>query len=574
MPIAYRSLMSTDASNEAETKIQAAVKHWLSQKDLALPAINRTVQVGSRYLSHYAANAELWDAERWQIREYWPEPEWYEGVRDANRIGITTITRITREGKVWFWVEVESPWLEYQPSWSEFVVREPQVAYTPAIVRRLVGDLEMNDGEVPVMDAPLQINDAKYLNGLLDSLRDDSRLGAIYLSIPPEGYSLNSWANYLAELTFGSLGMATAVVVDSTLGSDLRSMLGWEHSIPPGSVRTMLPGVRPFDREDAYRHKLLSASKLSASKDKKDISKLSRSLRRHQVGHVSSFSLPPMFLEVDSALLRVARFSDLPSAKAPTAIGPSEQNQKLKNEDLEFYKSIAEAYANEVDGLKMIVNDLHMWQAIAQDNDLAIFGLEQDLANAASQIGQLQKRLASSGRADVAYAPIEIDTVARIPEEFEDLLDRMGEFEFLIFAGDRKKALALDEHSGISSAVAKAWNTCHTLNAYAEMKVAGTFVGSFMNYVRDGGHGGYLRIPEVKAAESESVQNNRSLRAQREIPVDIAVDGSGFVFAESHVALQNGVNNYPRLHFYDATGTIGKVYVGHIGEHLDNTRTN
>jgi hypothetical protein len=40
-----------------------------------------------------------------------------------------------------------------------------------------------------------------------------------------------------------------------------------------------------------------------------------------------------------------------------------------------------------------------------------------------------------------------------------------------------------------------------------------------------------------------------------------------------HVDLQN-VNNYPRMYFYDATGKNGVIYIGYIGEHLNNTRTN
>lgn len=75
--------------------------------------------------------------------------------------------------------------------------------------------------------------------------------------------------------------------------------------------------------------------------------------------------------------------------------------------------------------------------------------------------------------------------------------------------------------------------------------------------------------------ESESVQNNRKWRKERTFTVPTSLDPSGKLFMTAHFAPTNRDQNAPRLYY-----AIGKrdgcthAYIGYMGTHLTNTKTN
>lgn len=576
MPIGYRALLtaSTDPANWSEVENQVEI--WLTSKGLEAPGVNESQAFGDRVVSFFKSDRHDQAAIRWQLEEHWEEPPWFTGTRDPGRRGITSVT-VAKEGdKLWIWVEVESPWVSYETTFGE-VRREPQYSGTPKIVSSLMENLALSDGGVPLLEGGLLVSTEKQLDSIVENLKDPNRFAAIYLAVPPADDTEPKWREALDTFTRGTVGMAITLILDQGLTNALTNKVGFSHSVPRGGMRTFLPGVIPFDKDDSYRHKLLSPSRFFDSSVNGD---LKRIIRRAQVARTAQVRLPRFLLEVDTELLRTARFA------AARANLQSEQRLEIRNSptgnsnvepannhEVEIWQSLAEEYASDNADLRLENNGLQEWKEIAEEFDGALYGQLLEISKLNNEVAVLRGRIASLGDPGLAFEEIEVPQEVLIPDSFEELLERVPEFSNIEYAGNPSDPLALDEHGNIQSAVAKAWNALRTLDHYASMKIEGSFDGTFTSYTRDGSHGGMIEIPAVTPVESATVLGNKKMRRQREINVPLSVDESGVVVAQSHISLQ-AINNSPRLYFYDATGKNGKIYIGHIGKHPKNTLTN
>jgi hypothetical protein len=577
VPLAYRAVLSAENTAQNVSKVKAVVQDWLISKRLTPPTTNGSLDINGRVVSHFHTAKGDWTAERWQLEEHWPEPIWFSGDKDLNRTGITSITSVLIRETLWLWIEVESPLLRYQLQGSEQFIEEPQEAGTPKVVRMLMEELHLNDLDLPLVGDVLEIRESN-LRPLLQHLSNRDRTMTLFLGVQPKNVTKGDWEAQLKGLTRGSDGLAATVYMDSELANKFTKLVGFGHSVPAGGMRTFLPGVRPFDTEDAYRHKLLTPARIQSAPS---ADKISRLLRRSLVARLSQTSLPNLLLEVDSELLRVSRFLPFEAMRLPVsdtgAQSKAESENKVNelraaNEEIELWKTFASDYEKEVLRLKLEVNELKEWKGLATELDGRVAAQASEISVLESHREELRGKLSAQNRVAEAFEEFVAPPEARIPESFEELVKRISEFQTLSYVGRIEDPMALDEHTGIATAITNAWNTLRTLASYAELKLDGSFSGGFMNYTR-GESKGFLKIPEFKPSESETVNNNPKFRRQREIPVPTEVDPSGVIVCQMHVDLQN-VNNHPRMYFYDATGKNGQIYIGYIGEHLGNTRTN
>lgn len=99
------------------------------------------------------------------------------------------------------------------------------------------------------------------------------------------------------------------------------------------------------------------------------------------------------------------------------------------------------------------------------------------------------------------------------------------------------------------------------------------FSGNFYTFCQHS-QSASLPLSAVKLNESPMLLRNERLAEQRVFPVDAALDPSGWLLMESHLHVQQRGNPAPRIYFYDDTrGSTGKVHIGYVGKHLDNTHT-
>jgi hypothetical protein len=123
---------------------------------------------------------------------------------------------------------------------------------------------------------------------------------------------------------------------------------------------------------------------------------------------------------------------------------------------------------------------------------------------------------------------------------------------------------------------AKAWDALRALDAYASARAEDRFTGGFYDWCSRPLPGEPHIIPTmVSMKESDSVSGNPKYYRARLFRVPAEIDPSGRVYMPAHIKLQPIGSPAPRMHFLDdAGGATGKVWIGYLGDHLPNTRTN
>lgn len=122
----------------------------------------------------------------------------------------------------------------------------------------------------------------------------------------------------------------------------------------------------------------------------------------------------------------------------------------------------------------------------------------------------------------------------------------------------------------------RTWDALRALDAYAEARAEARFTGGFYDWCARPLPGAPVITPTmVSMKESDSVSGNPKYQRRRVFRVPEEIDPSGRVYMPSHIKLQQVGSPAPRMHFLDdAGGVTGKVWIGYLGDHLPNTRTN
>lgn len=122
----------------------------------------------------------------------------------------------------------------------------------------------------------------------------------------------------------------------------------------------------------------------------------------------------------------------------------------------------------------------------------------------------------------------------------------------------------------------KAWDALRALDAYAAARAERRFTGGFYDWCGRPLPGQPAISPNmVSMKESDSVDGRPKFRRARTFSVPKTIDPSGRLYMPSHIKLRQGGNPAPRMHFLDdAGGATGRIWIGYLGGHLPNTRTN
>lgn len=303
-------------------------------------------------------------------------------------------------------------------------------------------------------------------------------------------------------------------------------------------------------------------------------------LRSAEVRRLAELRLPSILREVDYGLLRSQRYQPLQEiedlrAETDSVAGERDIDRALKlNErltaELERQKKDALDALEEAIGLMTQLDDLKETVEIMELETAEVAARADESQDT---VEALRRRLIGLKAIAQAYAPLAADERTVYPDSFDDLIDRINEFDRLSFVGDAESARALDDHPNMTVAVHKAWDALASLQDYAALTSAGTWTGGgIYSYINDGGHRGRCRLLGFRPTESETVQSNPRMTAQRTVMVPAKVHPSGQVAMTAHVALLNGRAGAPRMYVYDNVASDGRVYVGYLGEHLQTAR--
>ena len=572
-------------------------------------------------------------------------------------------------------------------------------AKPPRLVRDLISEGHCNDRGMPLSESLQSISDDRQVEELIGWIRDERRRASVVVAAPltdgsGEGDLVAEcrWKEILGSLTKDSLGCASYFLLTPDAYRQFRERIGEECVMPRGSLRTYLPGFRPDDPTDRFRHRVLSAATLLRGYDEKNkrfrpelsaiIARtpceylwekgLDKELRRAQAPLDKKRLTVPTFYPLREAtesadLLdervrqRVAESLSVLSHEAVLPVEESSKPELVKPEGaapgahvsdgsgsavvaepapqrsesphLAWYEPLRRlirrflpsfsprtpadltsgvmALSSGLDSMNRTYEELSSerdklsgeLQAAkelldgAADDSEEIRTLKEDYDNLDRELSEAQEerenlarrnqylewKVKNPGATDVERDFVEEQLDAR-PTCMSEFFDRMtlGSFDtvtnYVVLSdpdGMMEDILKLDALAS-SRYAAEFWNYVLVLRDYMRAREAGDFAGGNVHDYLANPPEGYRTCSAArhKSNESETVKGNEKMRRERTRPVPREVDPSGEIEMWAHFAPTHCDQNAPRMYYYADTKTTGKVYIGYIGRHLTNTRTN
>ena len=585
------------------------------------------------------------------------------------------------------WVEVTPP---RESGWD---------AKPPRLVRDLISEGHCYDRGMPLSESLQSISDDRQVEELIGWIRDERRRASVVVAAPlTDGSGQGAleaesrWKTILGTLTRDSLGCASYFLLTPDAYRQFRERIGEECVMPKGSLRTYLPGFRPDDPTDRYRHRVLTAATLLRrydEKQKKFRSELSeiiartpceylwekgldKELRRAQAPLDKKRLTVPTFYPLreatESAELldervrqRVAESLSVLSHEAVLPVEESSKPELVKPEGaapgahvsdgsgsavvaepapqrsesphLAWYEPLRRlirrflpffsprtpadltsgvmALSSGLDAMNRTYEELSSerdklsgeLQAAkelldgAADDSEEIRTLKEDYDNLDRELSEAQEerenlarrnqylewKVKNPGATDVERDFVEEQLDAR-PTCMSEFFDRMtlGSFDtvtkYVVLSdpdGMMEDILKLDALAS-SRYAAEFWNYVLVLRDYMRAREAGDFAGGNVHDYLANPPEGYRTCSAARhrSNESETVKGNERMRRERTLPVPREVDPSGEIEMWAHFAPTHCDQNAPRMYYYADTKTTGKVYIGYIGRHLTNTKTN
>lgn len=120
------------------------------------------------------------------------------------------------------------------------------------------------------------------------------------------------------------------------------------------------------------------------------------------------------------------------------------------------------------------------------------------------------------------------------------------------------------------------WNYILVLHDYMRARETGDFTNGDLDLYLACPPEGYFRCGpgHHKRNEGRTVKRDRKMRLERMLPVPIEVDSRGYIEMWTHFAPPFCNRKAPRMYYYADTKKTQKVYIGYIGYHPTNTKTN
>ena len=120
------------------------------------------------------------------------------------------------------------------------------------------------------------------------------------------------------------------------------------------------------------------------------------------------------------------------------------------------------------------------------------------------------------------------------------------------------------------------WNYILVLRDYMRARETGDFTNGDLDLYLACPPEGYFRCGpgHHKRNEGRTVKRDRKMRLERMLPVPIEVDSRGYIEMWTHFAPPFCNQKAPRMYYYADTKKTQKVYIGYIGYHPTNTKTN
>lgn len=581
----YRLFVEVNDDRKEVEKLALEQLHsWLRRKGLDADALGFGEEVA---LAEHA-NGALEKSERADGSRSFRATITEAGSVGTWRTQLTVDVPGNQRAKPWLWLDLEGP--------------SHIDAAIPHLARSLLEVLDATTDDVRHGQArPVQVT--SEVADLVDAVCDPRRRSLVFVAGSDPSLPFGRWLEHVRDLLKDCVGLAGGYVLSPEATTEFNNAIGPAHRIDPWTVRTFRPGVEPDDAEDGRRHKVLGMDRIVAD----PVRRLARMLGRRAREAALDTPLPAAATKIDRVFAQIINANLVATLDQPTAptlqqdplavaepysdpvavalgliLGPEVTAERVMElgvlaevaRSAQAARTAIEARLAEYDSELAALRADHLEvRRRLEDTQFDAADAEEAQAAAAGEVRRLQRLLISAGRADEVW-----DATANVPErrpqDYEQLVDMLSQWERVSFTGDADRLRELDQYD-TGSWAGKIWDVFGVLDDYARVVSQGEFEGSVHQYLGSPPTGCRASSPNRHAAdESPTVRSNAKLRAERMFPVPVQLSADKEIFMGAHFKIaQFGIIS-PRLYYCnDARGT-GRVYVGYIGKHLKNSQTN
>lgn len=609
----YRSFLTFDAGPESLDRALEQLASWLREKDwdadLGRVGFHHDGDRELLVVRHEKGNAR-------NFRARLTEP------KEGNTWRTELTVHVPERGEGWLLLDVSN-------EHGRFVA-------VPRLARYLIQAIDVRDGgDLRLTDSPTVITSGR-VEELADLVCAENRNGLVLVAGTDDEQPFDPFVAQVGKWTREVLGQAEVVVLDPAATGAFTAAISSAHGVRPWTLRTYRPDVDPARDGDALRHRFLTTKRLASADDRDTVRLLGRIARGHAASRTlpaEVTSTANALARVENSYVTDAitapRQAPAPALPAepvapveppgPTT-GPPDTAEEVSaatepgtvaDEASDYLAQIS--LVKEILGLDVLneptLRDLAR-RASAQVDTTAVDRvtrqlrdqresieylqeqrqlLQGQLENAElehaithdertrleDQVRWLRQRLKEAKDYDGAFAPTPDAEITRYPESHSELLDRLAELEprGVVFTGDPKECLRLDEVDQVGRTARVAWEALLVLADYLRARREGEWDGAVEGYLHQT-PAGYRTISPEKHAPTETNITKRRFGDERVFPVPKGVSPDGRAVMNAHFKLGRLGTIDPRLHYLDDYTGTGKVYVGYIGEHLTNTHTN
>lgn len=483
----------------------------------------------------------------------------------------------------------------------------------PNLARYLMQALPLGDSRIEFSDQPQTFGEGD-IDRLVEVLQDEHRHGLVFVAgssnetIPFGAFAaqVGKWAKQVA-------GLAQVIVLDPSATAAFESRVGKSFATPAWTIRTYQPDVRFGERFDSRRHRILGTSRLASQRDGA-ITRLLGDIARAQA---ATRPMDASVLRVRRRLLRLENsrlveavsslevaqpepgpevpakaMPDLPmvASGADSQIALVRSILRVKEITEESLSALAQrlfrsdhdaraltALRDRLDGLQSAVEETEDEKRALSDAlseaQLEVEIARLDVDDRDARIRWLESRLKSDGDHEAVYLDVPEEFRSSRPLSFAELLDRISECPNVEFTGDAAEVEKLNQVDTNDAALRTAWDAVLAMQDYARARSEGACDKGLSHYLANT-PAGYATIAPGKFAESETGATMRAHGDERRFAVPTSVDPSGEATMRAHFKLAKIGMTSPRMHILDGHPDEPTIYVGYIGPHLTNTKTN
>lgn len=251
--IGFRSVLHVTKSQQPVETVKAEITSWLQDKKYPLEGgIRESVVERRDSTSTFACVGNLEGQKK----------EWLAVLSEINQGKTWTVSVAVHDsGDPDEHVQV-SVEVDVSPAEPETAI---DLVETPRFVRRLLENLAVTDGAVPILPKVLEVRTFEQVQSLVDSIQNPERRISIVVAPSPDESLDVEWLSIISQLTKRGVGNSSTYFLDAEITNSFNTLISNDFGAGPGIIRTYAPGFDRTDVSNASLHRYLTPMKLAKS---------------------------------------------------------------------------------------------------------------------------------------------------------------------------------------------------------------------------------------------------------------------------------------------------------------------